>query len=80
MTDETENWHVIRIPHPAELARRRGFPPDRIDHDGMHAWCGQRCRERWTVEPTLRSGTVYLFEDRADAVAFALRWFPFKCV
>lgn len=79
MTPAPETWHLIRIPHPDQLKRRRGFPPDRIDYGGMEAWCRRRCGEGWTVETTSPQGTVYRFRERGDAVAFALRWFPFKC-
>ncbi|MCZ6524087.1 MAG: hypothetical protein O7A68_09515 [Alphaproteobacteria bacterium] len=45
----------------------------------MEGWCARRCQRSWRVEPTPANGTAYRFEDRADAHAFALRWFPFKC-
>lgn len=77
--DDAERWHLIRMPTPAQLARRRGFPPDRIDLSAMRAWCAGTCRGRWVVQPTTGEGTVYRFERRDDALAFALRWFPFKC-
>ncbi len=73
------DWHLIRIPTQAELDRRRGFPADRIDLAAMRAWCETRCAGPWRAAPTMREGTVYRFRERDDAVAFALRWFPFKC-
>lgn len=76
---ETGGWHLVRIPTPAQLARKRGFPPDHIDYPAMRAWCERHCRARWREEETLTSGTVYRFESRVDALDFALRWFPFKC-
>ena len=79
MAEHSDDWHLVRIPSAVQLARRRGFPSERLDPDGMEAWCVRRCRRRWRVEPMRANGTVYRFEDRADAVAFALRWFPFKC-
>ncbi len=79
MSDGTEGWHLIRIPTPAQLATRRGFPPDRIDYPRMKSWCETRCRAGWIEQPTDGGGTVYLFEARDDAMAFAFRWFPFKC-
>lgn len=75
----TEDWHLVRLPTPAQLARRRGFPPDRIDNQSTRAWCARTCAKGWRVEDTTDAGTVYLFEDRGEAVSFALRWFPFKC-
>ncbi len=79
MRAQPEPWHLIRIPSPAQLAKRRGFPPDRIDHGRMQAWCESHCGAAWRVEAERAEGTVYRFEGRADALAFALRWFPFKC-
>ena len=77
--DDPDHRHLIRIPTPKQLARRRGFPADQVDYPDMRAWCGRTCRGSWVVRPTNANGTVYLFEDRDDAMAFALRWFPFKC-
>ena len=75
----TEEWHLVRVPTPAQLARRRGFPPDRVDNPRMQEWCARTCAKGWRVEESTDAGTVYLFEDRSEALAFALRWFPFKC-
>lgn len=76
---DTGAWHLVRIPTPAQLARKRGWPADHIDYPAMRGWCERHCQARWREEETLASGTVYRFETRADALAFALRWFPFKC-
>jgi hypothetical protein len=70
---------MIRLPTPAQLARRRGLPADRIDYRGMRAWCEATCRKGWREDPTTAEGTVFRFEDRAEAMAFTLHWFPFKC-
>jgi hypothetical protein len=72
-------WYLLRLPTARQLARRRGFPADRVDNAGMRAWCESRCRGGWLERPTDERGSVFLFERRDEAVAFALRWFPFKC-
>lgn len=79
LAHDRTNWTLVRLPTPRQLARRRGFPADRIDHPGMQAWCRRACRGGWQAQPTDARGTVYRFERPDDAVAFALRWFPFKC-
>ena len=75
----TAGWHPVRIPDRDQLGPRRGLPGDRIDHTAMRAWCESSCQGGWTVRQSWTSGTHYLFEDRSDALAFALRFFPFKC-
>lgn len=74
-----DGWHTIRIPDPDQLGPRRGLPAERIDHDAMQAWCETNCSGGWTVRQTETAGTHYLFEEHADATAFALGFFPFKC-
>ena len=79
MEIDVSQWHLIRIPTQAQLNRRRGFPHNRIDGVAMGLWCKKRCRSGWLEKPTGVNGTEYLFENRDEALAFAYRWFPFKC-
>lgn len=79
MNPDQNEWHLLRVPTPAQLKRRRGFPADHVEYQGMRRWCTAHCKFGWCEQPTDRHGTVFLFEDRSEAMAFALRWFPFKC-
>jgi hypothetical protein len=80
MTSEVPaEWHRIRIPAQAELDRKRGLPHDHINLSAMQAWCETSCAGPWHAGETDRGGTVYRFRERDDVMAFALRWFPFKC-
>ncbi len=79
MDDDLDDWHPVRIPAPDQLGPRRGLPADKIDEAGMRVWCESDCRGRWVIRPTANGGTLCLFADPGDAMAFALRWFPYKC-
>lgn len=60
----------MRIPHPSDLF---------VDQRAMRIWCAEQFGSNWRVEPKRPSGTAYRFADRADALRFARRWFPFTC-
>ena len=64
------DWHLVRLPHPADLF---------ADHGAMRAWCAREVVGNWCVEPKRPNGTCYRFADRDDALRFARRWFPFTC-
>ncbi len=74
-----DDWQVIRIPPAGRLGRSRGFPKVRIAPDAMMAWAQENCAGQWTGEIEAAGGATFRFEESQDAMAFAMRWFPFKC-
>jgi hypothetical protein len=79
MAHPTDDWQTIRIPPAERLGRSRGFPKQWIAPERMMAWCTQNCAKWWTGEIEPAGDAVFRFEDPADAIAFALRWFPYQC-
>ncbi len=79
MAHVIDDWQTIRIPPAHRLGRSNGFPKERIAPERMMTWCRQNCAKRWTGEIKPAEGAVFRFENSEDAIAFALRWFPFKC-
>lgn len=75
-------WHPVRFPEGWE-SRSAGFPTERayLDRtlDRRRLWCEGNCRAAWRVERPASPAPVFWFEDRRDATAFSLAWFPFKC-
>ena len=77
-----ESWHPVRFPEGWE-SRSAGFPSERAAFDrtlgSRRHWCETKCRGAWRVERADTASPVFWFEDRRDAAAFTLQWFPFKC-
>lgn len=82
---DPETWQPVRLPNKGE-SRNADFPPlDTFvsrEHEKMTQWCKKHCRGSWLPVPdTDGTGpTVFWFERDEDAAAFALQWFPFKCL
>ncbi len=82
---DPEVWQPVRLPNKAE-SRNADFPPlDTFvsrEYEQMTRWCENHCRDAWLPVPDADGGgpTVFWFENSADASAFALQWFPFKCL
>ena len=77
-----QTWHPIRFPNEWE-SRCAGLPAEKAYFDagfsGRRAWCEEHCQGKWRVENPMSTGPVFWFEQRRDASAFSLAWFPFKC-
>lgn len=76
------SWHPVRFPEGWE-SRGSGFPTERAYLDRTlerrRRWCEENCKAAWRVERPSSPGPVFWFEDRREAAAFSLAWFPFKC-
>lgn len=46
----------------------------------MTNWCEKHCRGSWLPVPGDGGPDVFWFEQNSDALAFALEWFPYKCI
>jgi hypothetical protein len=80
---DPEVWHPVRIPVKAD-SRSGDFPPlDTFvsrEHEAMTKWCEKNCRGSWLPVPDDNGPTVFWFEQNGDAIAFAMEWFPYKCI
>ncbi|MGB7181340.1 MAG: hypothetical protein WA888_02330 [Burkholderiaceae bacterium] len=80
---DPETWQPVRLPGNGE-ARSADFPPlDTFvnrEHEAMKQWCQKNCRASWLPVPGDRGSAVFWFELPGDAQAFAMQWFPFKCL
>lgn len=72
-------WQPVRLPWPGQWSRARGLPEIWHDTVKIDLWCQTHCRERWHRNVGEEGEIVYWFENAADAAAFAISWFPFKC-
>ena len=80
-TQVPDHWQPVRILHALDSnSRSLGWPPENRNTSEMQAWCGKRCRGKWTIDFDDQSVATFWFENRGDAAEFAVRWFPFKCV
>jgi len=75
-----ENWQPVRILHPLDTSRSRGWPPENRDVVQMLSWCKKHCRGGWRVSLEGEPIATFWFEWPRDAQEFAVRWFPYKCV
>ena len=75
------DWQPVRILRALDgNSRSLGWPPENRDTSQMEAWCSRNCRGRWQIDFDDDSVATFYFEHPRDASAFAIRWFPFKCV
>ena len=78
---DNQHWQPVRILHALDRhSRSLGWPPENRNTAEMEAWCTKHCSGRWLIDFDDESVATFRFENRRDAAAFALRWFPFKCV
>lgn len=77
-----DGWYPVRFPEGWE-SRSAGFPSERSmfdrNLDARRIWCETKCRGAWRVERPDSPSPIFWFQDRSDASAFSLTWFPFKC-
>jgi hypothetical protein len=73
-------WQPVRILKALDTSRSLGWPPENRDVRAMVAWCQKFCQGRWTIDLNENTVATFRFERRRDAMEFAVRWFPNKCV
>ncbi|MBX2886343.1 MAG: hypothetical protein KTR32_40685 [Granulosicoccus sp.] len=76
-------WHPIRLPYSAN-GGKRAFPKlntfSSREPEDMRLWIDQNCKGGWRHEIGEDDNSIFWFEAQAEALEFALFWFPFKCV
>lgn len=87
MTDKAEynplTWHPIRLPYNANTGER-AFPKLNLftnrEPTDMRDWIAENCSGGWRHENVEGGNSVFWFEIQSEAMDFALKWFPYKCI